>query len=199
MIGYLKGKVIYMGADSAIIETGGVGYEVVCSASAFSKMSAGATAEVYTYLQVSETAGVVLYGFSGIEEKNMFLKLVSVSGVGPKMGISVLSSMDLNGLAAAIATQDIKRLSSVKGLGKKTAERIILELREKVGVLPENSASSRDISAPISQSDGDEDAVVALMTLGFTRAESQKAVQRARDNGAKSVEEIIMVALKSMN
>lgn len=198
MIGFLKGKVIYIGADSAIIETGGVGYEVYCSASAFSKMSTGSTAEVYTYMQVSEAAGVVLYGFSGIEEKSMFLKLISVSGVGPKMGISVLSSMDVNGLAAAIATQDVKRLSSVKGLGKKTAERIILELREKVAALPENSASSKDIAAPIIKNDGDEDAIVALMTLGFTRAESQKAVMRARDGGAKSVEEIIMVALKSM-
>ncbi|MGN0814110.1 MAG: Holliday junction branch migration protein RuvA [Candidatus Coproplasma sp.] len=198
MIGYLKGKVIYMSADSAIIETGGVGYEVICSASAFSKMATGAIAEVYTYLQVSETAGVVLYGFSGMEEKNMFLKLISVSGVGPKMGISVLSSMDVNGLAAAIATQDIKRLSSVKGLGKKTAERIILELREKVAALPENAASLKDIPAPIANNDGDEDAIVALMTLGFTRAESQKAVLKARDGGAKSVEDIIMVALKSM-
>lgn len=187
-----------MGADSAIIETGGVGYEVYCSASAFSKMSVGAIAEVYTYLQVSENTGVVLYGFSGMEEKNMFLKLISVSGVGPKMGIAVLSSMDLNGLAAAIATQDIKRLSSVKGLGKKTAERIILELREKVGALPENVASSRDITTPTAKDSGDEDAIVALMTLGFTRAESQKAVLKAREGGANSVEELIMVALKSM-
>lgn len=198
MIGYLKGKVIYMGADSAIIETGGVGYEVFCSATVFSKMSTGAVAEVYTYLQISETSGAVLYGFSGMEEKNMFLKLISVSGVGPKMGMAVLSSMDVNGLAAAIATRDIKKLSSVKGLGKKTAERIILELREKVAALPDNAASARDIAMPSVNADGDEDAIVALMTLGFTRAESQKAVLRAREGGAKSVEEIIMVALKSM-
>lgn len=198
MIGYLKGKVLYSTAEYAIIEVNGVGYEVYCSATAFSKMTSGGTVEVYTYLQVSETSGVVLYGFSSIEEKNMFLKLVSVSGVGPKMGIAVLSSMDLNGLVTAIATQDVKRLSSVRGLGKKTAERIILELREKVSANAVVGGSSKDSPAPSVAEDGDEDAVVALMTLGFTRAESAKSVAKARAAGAKNVEEIIMIALKSM-
>ena len=197
MIGYLKGKVLYSTAESALIEVNGVGYEVYCSASAFSKMSNGAVCEVYTYLQVSEQNGVTLYGFSSPDEKNMFLKLISVSGVGPKMGISVLSSMDSASLAAAIATQDVKRLSSVKGLGKKTAERIILELREKVGVVasPEGTAGAAPAVLP---DDGSEDAVVALQTLGFTRAESVKAVAAARANGAGSIEEIIMAALKTM-
>lgn len=128
----------------------------------------------------------------------MFLKLVSVSGVGPKMGIAVLSSMDCSALAAAIATQDVKRLSSVKGLGKKTAERIILELREKVGALPQPSVNS-GVAAAVLPDDGDEDAVVALQTLGFTRAESAKAVAAAKAGGARGIEEIIMQALKGMN
>lgn len=198
MIGYLKGKVLYATADYALIEVGGVGYEVYCSASAFSKMTVGASAEVYAYLQISEANGAVLYGFASIEEKNMFLKLISVSGVGPKMGIAVLSSMDVGGLVTAIATQDIKRLSSVKGLGKKTAERIILELREKVSANIPAVGSSGEAPAPVAVSDGDEDAVVALMTLGFTRAESARAVVKARAAGATDVEEIIMIALKSM-
>lgn len=197
MIGYLKGKVLYSAADYALIETGGVGYEVYCSASAFSKMTDGAVCEVYTYMQVSEANGVVLYGFSSVEEKNMFLKLISVSGVGPKMGIAVLSAMDIFALAAAIATQDVKRLSSVKGLGKKTAERIILELREKVGVVSGGSAAVEGLPAA-AVSDGDEDAVVALMSLGFTRAESVKAVAAAKAAGASGVEQIIMSALKNM-
>ncbi len=197
MIGYLKGKVLYSTADYALIEVNGVGYEVYCSASAFSRLSNGQTGEVYTYMQVSEANGVILYGFASVEEKNMFLKLISVSGVGPKMGISVLSSMDINGLAAAIASQDVKRLSAVKGLGKKTAERIILELREKVSALPESGVTAKDIPAATA-GDGDEDAIVALMTLGFTRAESQKAIARAKAEGASSVEDIIMIALKGM-
>ena len=145
-------------------------------------------------MQVSEN-GVALYGFSSPDEKNMFLKLISVSGVGPKMGIGVLTGMTVGELAAAIATQDVKRLSSVKGLGKKTAERIILELREKVtsAAVPAQDGSPLPVI-----SSGDEDAVVALTTLGFTRSESEKAIARARAAGASSVEDIIMLALKGM-
>lgn len=127
----------------------------------------------------------------------MFLKLISVSGVGPKMGIAVLSSMDSSSLAAAIATQDVKRLSSVKGLGKKTAERIILELREKVGAIAKTTPAS-GVAPAVLPDDGDEDAIVALQTLGFTRAESVKAVATAKANGATGIEEIIMTALKSI-
>lgn len=198
MIGYLKGKVLNISTDSALIDVNGVGYEVYCSASAFNKLQVGQTGEVYTYMQVSEVSGVVLYGFANLEEKAMFLKLTSVSGVGPKMGIAVLSSMDINGLATAIATSDVKRLSAVKGLGKKTAERIILELREKVALNVTDGKTSGTTVTAIPQ-DGDEDAIVALMTLGFTRAESIKAIQKAKDGGAKTVEDIIMNALKSIN
>jgi Holliday junction DNA helicase RuvA len=198
MIGYLKGKVLHLTAEYALIDVNGVGYEVYCSSSAFGKLKINEVGEVYTYMQVSDVNGVVLYGFSSIEEKSMFLKLISVSGVGPKMGISVLSSMDINGLAAAIATSDVKRLSSVKGLGKKTAERIILELREKVSLTQSTESSAGSMPQVMPVEDGDEDAAVALMTLGFTRAESLKAIAKAKAGGAKTVEEIIMVSLKSM-
>lgn len=184
--------------DYALIETGGVGYEVQISGSAFSNLSGKTEGEVYTYLQVSENTGISLYGFSSTAEKEMFLKLVSVSGVGPKMGIGVLSAMDINGLATAIATSDVKRLSAVKGLGKKTAERIILELREKVSDVAVAERKTGAVPAIMPVEEGDEDAVVALMTLGFNRAESAKAVARAKEGGAKSVEDIIMIALKGM-
>ena len=180
MIGYIKGKILNVSPDSVLIETaGGIGFEIICSYSAFSLLSGKSEGALYTYLQVSEN-GTALYGFSSQEEKNMFLKLITVSGVGPKSGISVLSGLNAADLAAAIATSDVARLSQVKGLGKKTAERIILELRE------------------IAVSHGDEDAVVALMTLGFTRAESERAIAKARAQGADTIEEIIGTALKSM-
>lgn len=118
MIGYLKGKILSLSSDTALIETGGVGYEVLCSASALSSLGGKTEGEVYTYLQVRDD-GISLFGFSSPAEKNMFLKLVSVSGVGPKMGIAVLSGMDINSLAVAIASSDVKKLSTVKGLGKK--------------------------------------------------------------------------------
>lgn len=196
MIGYIKGKILSLTPECALIETaGGIGFEVVCSGSAFSALAGKKEGELYTYLQTSEN-GTALYGFSSPDEKNMFLKLISVSGVGPKMGVTVLSGMTTGELAAAIATQDVKRLSSVKGLGKKTAERIILELREKVSALNTTQSAEGAPLPPITS--GDEDAVVALMTLGFTRAESEKAISRARANGASSVEDIIMLALKGM-
>ena len=112
------------------------------------------------------------------------------------MGISVLTNMNLNDFAAAVATGDVKRLSQVKGLGKKTAERIILELREGMS-LSVTSVPSSGAPMPVINS-GDEDAVVALTSLGFTRAESERAVSKAKSGGAKTVEEIIMVALKGM-
>lgn len=196
MIGYVKGKILNVSPDSVLIETaGGIGFEIICSYSAFSLLSGKSEGALYTYLQVSEN-GTALYGFSSQEEKNMFLKLITVSGVGPKSGISVLSGLNAADLAAAIATSDIARLSQVKGLGKKTAERIILELREKVSA-PSVSGSVKG-SPVIAVSHGDEDAVVALMTLGFTRAESERAIAKARAQGADTIEEIIGTALKSM-
>ena len=196
MIGYLKGKILSLSQDTALIETGGVGYEVLCSASVMSDLMGKDEGEVYTYLQVRED-GISLFGFSSPAEKNMFLKLVSVSGVGPKMCIAVLSGIDINSLAVAIASSDVKKLSTVKGLGKKTAERIILELREKV-TASEAPAPSKGGAPVLPADDGEEDAVVALMSLGFTRAESSRAIERAKSAGASTIEEIIREALKTM-
>lgn len=196
MIGYLKGKVINVSAETALVVVGGVGYEVYCSGSAFSSMSEGQECELYTYMQVSEQNGVQLFGFSSLQEKAMFLKLISVSGVGPKMGLGVLTYMNVNDVAIAVATGDVKALSNVKGLGKKTAERIILELREKVAM---PATGGKIAPAPVQPvGGGDEDAVVALTTLGFTRAEAERAVSRAKQGGAATVEDIIMNALKGM-
>lgn len=197
MIGYLKGKVINISAETALILVGGVGYEVYCSGSAFSKMAQGQECELYTYMQVSEQNGVTLYGFSDLKEKAMFLKLISVSGVGPKIGLAVLTYMDVAQIATAIATNDVKALSRVKGLGKKTAERLILELRESVASMPVSPSADGGVVMP-TLSSGDEDAIVALTSLGFARSEAEKAVSRAKSSGAVTVEEVIMTALKGM-
>ena len=131
MIAYIKGKILSADDNVLVIENNGLGYEVVCSAAAKTRLLASGGGEVYTYLSVRED-GVSLFGFDSPAEKNMFLKLISVSGVGPKMGIGILSGISLNDLAIAIAASDIKTLSKIKGLGKKTAERIVLELREAI-------------------------------------------------------------------
>lgn len=198
MLGYIKGKVLHFSDGTVLLENNGVGYEVLCSGAAYAKLISDGQGEVYTYLQVRED-GVSLFGFVSLEEKNMFLKLISVSGVGPKMGITILSSMNINDIAVAIANSDVKKLTAAKGLGKKTAERIILELREKVSAesLPEKGAAAPEQPAE-KISDKEEDAVVGLMSLGYTRAESVRAVKRAEEAGAESMEEIIMTALRTM-
>ncbi len=199
MIAYLRGKVLNLSAETAILEVNGVGYEIYCSGGAFRKMTVGETAELYTYLQVKED-GITLFGFASTKEKDLFLKVTSVSGVGPKLGISVLTGMSADEVMQAIATADVKRLSAVKGLGKKTAEKIVLELHGKISAAEVMNASGDPISyaeqsGNISVTAEDEEAVSALMGLGFTKNESVQAVKRARDNGAKTVEEVIRKAL----
>ena len=192
MIGFIKGNVISYTDTTVLLENNGIGYEITCSTSVYQKLLAQKSGEVYTYLAVKED-GISLYGFSTIEEKNMFLKLITVSGVGPKSGISILSSIDISSLATMIATEDVKGLSKVKGLGKKTAERIILELREKVeasyyeGEKPNKNAE---------ESQDDQDAIIALMSLGFTKAECVKAVKEAKENGSKTIEQIIAYSIR---
>ena len=196
MIGYLKGKVKDLTPEYALLEVNGVGYEVVCSGAAFSRLSgvrAGEDGEVYTYLQVKED-GVALFGFVDLREKELFLKLTSVQGVGAKLAIAVLSSMRPEEVSEAIAAADAKRLSAVKGLGKKTADRIILELHGKISA-DELLGESKGAIPVKAVSGEDDDAVAALMGLGFTRQESARAVERARAAGAKTVEDVLALAL----
>ena len=196
MIGYLKGKVLDLTLESALIEVNGVGYEVACTGAAFSRLARGGEGEVYTYLQMKED-GISLYGFADLKEKELFLKLTSVQGVGAKMALALLSAMRPEELYDVIASADAKRLSTVKGVGRKTADRIILELHGKISataILSDSPAAPAAVKA----SSEDEDAVSALMNLGFTRQESARAVERARREGAKSIEEVISSALKNM-
>lgn len=195
MIGYIKGDLIFAEDGVAIVDVNGVGYEINCSDAVYKDLIKNRGGEVFIYTAVKED-GISLYGFVSQEEKKIFLKLISVSGVGPKMGIAVLSAMSVNELTAKIAAGDVKGLSSVKGLGKKTAERIVLELRDKI------APAFTDGETPIlSESVSDEetdDAVVALMGLGFSRTESVQAVRKAKAAGANNIQQTISFALKSM-
>lgn len=195
MIGYLKGNVKQLTPEYVLLEVGGVGYEVICSGAAFSRLSGSSVGEVYTYLHCKED-GISLFGFADLQEKSLFLKLIGVSGVGAKMAMAVLSSMRASEISEAIATADAKRLSAVRGLGKKTAERIILELHGKISA-DELLGTSAERAA-IQPSREDDDAVAALMGLGFTKAESANAVRRAKEAGARTVEEVIAAALRGM-
>ena len=194
MIGYIKGKLLSANNGVVILENNGIGYEITLSGDAYSKIVNDKGGEVYTYLSVRED-GISLFGFNSIEEKNMFLKLISVSGVGPKMGITVLSNMTLKDLATKIATSDVKGLSQVKGLGKKTAERIILELREKM-----DEQLSQDTSPikPVVEDKDFKDALLALTGLGFDKSESIAVLEKAQIEDVKGVQALIAYSLKNI-
>lgn len=195
MFGYIKGKVAEITEGTVVLENGGIGYKIICTAAAVARLSEEKEGIVYTYLQVKED-GISLFGFDTKEEKQMFLKLISVSGIGPKMGVTVLAGMRIADLATAIATSDVKTLSKIKGLGKKTAERIILELRESVSK-EELKTSAKETAVPFATDD--EDAVIALMGLGFTGMQARNAVLSAKGLGAKTIEEVIAFALRSLS
>ena len=197
MIAFIKGKVIDNFDGGVILENNGIGYEILCSAAALSRLTANGEGGVYTYLQVRED-GFSLFGFDNKDEKNMFLKLISVSGIGPKIGIGILSGLRVCDLATAIATSDVKTLSKIKGLGKKSAERIILELRESVSVC-DIGEIKKAVEVEIPLSKDEEDAIVALMGLGFSGQQAKNAVKYAHENGAKSIEQVISYALQSLN
>lgn len=200
MIGYVKGSVLSYSDGTVLLENNGIGYEIACSAEAYARLTSKGEGAVFTYMAVKED-GISLYGFVSQEEKEMFLKLISVQGVGPKLGITVLSGMSLKDLIMKIITADVKGLSSVKGLGKKTAERIVLELREKIGSVDESTGeiifSAAAEEKPANDKEAEE-ATAALIGIGFTKAECAAALKTARADGCKTPEQFIAYALKRM-
>ena len=201
MIGFIKGSVLSAKEGSVLLVNNGIGYEIACSAEAYARLTLGGEGELFTYMAVKED-GISLYGFASPEEKEMFLKLISVSGVGPKLGITVLSGMSLSELTLKIVSADIKGLSAIKGLGKKTAERIVLELREKIGRVDESTGEiifAAGAEEPALEKDEEaEEATIALVGLGFTKAEISGALKGARADGCRTVKEFIAYVLKRM-
>ncbi len=198
MIGYLKGQVLNIQDNVALIENGGIGYEVVCSSSALNLLSKSGEGAIYTYLAVRED-GISLYGFSSLSEKDMFLKLISVSGVGAKMGITVLSSMTVKELCTLIATANVKGLSTVKGLGKKTAERIILELREKIGLDGVELFDQKQ--APTVKKEErkvNKEALSALTHFGFTAKECTDLLLEGEEKGITEPSKLVEYVLKNI-
>lgn len=193
MISFLVGVIEEKKENLVVIDVNGVGFEVnVSNNTLVSLPFEGESAKIYTYLAVRED-GISLFGFSSVEERNLFNKLITVSGVGPKLAITILSGLSLSDLTVAIAKEDIKLLSKIKGLGKKTAERLCLELKDKLDVLTfGNEEASFDTNY-------DEDAVQmatdTLISLGISKNE---AYMLARANAANNAtaEEIISKSLR---
>lgn len=195
MIGYLKGNLISFSDGVIVLENNGIGFEINCSSEAYAKLISEGGGEVFVYTSVKDD-GITLFGFISREEKEVFLKLISVSGVGPKMGITVLAGLNSQRLAQVIAQGDVKTLSSVKGLGKKTAERLVMELKDKFSVCADDSMVTEQIA--VEDTEEEKDAVTALCGLGFSKSESQIAVREAKKNGAKTVTQLIGYAIKNI-
>ncbi|MBR1746599.1 MAG: Holliday junction branch migration protein RuvA [Clostridia bacterium] len=201
MIGYIKGEAIIIDENTVIMECNGLGYEVTVSGNTVVKIQNGTPYIcLYTYLKVSED-DVTLYGFYTKEEKNMFLKLLSVNGIGPKAAIGILSGIELNDLMIAIMSSDVKRLSKVKGIGKKTAERIVLELKEKIDAgsaeLMESIPTGIGVSTKEEEIDKDSaDVIIALRGLGLKQEEALEAVRQAKPH-CNTAEEMLVYILKN--
>ena len=191
MISFLIGTIEDKQENSLLLDVGGVGFEMSISSNTFSALPmVGESVKVLTYMSVRED-DISLYGFSSKEEKDLFIKLISVSGIGPKVAISILSGLTLNALSIAIANKDVKMLSKIKGLGAKTAERICVELKDKVSAFPlidQTQSEDYDESAVQMATD-------TLIALGINKSEAYMlARSNAGDNA--TAEEIIAKSLR---
>ena len=194
MIGYLEGTLKQLDASRAIVVAGGVGYDVKISASTYYRLEGQRQVALEIYTHVREDA-LALYGFATSEEKMAFEKLISISGIGPTLAQKILSGIEAPDLADAIARSDSRKLSSIPGVGKKTAERICLELRDKL-VMPETVAAA----APVRGSSVDDDVASALVNLGYRPKDAEAAIAAARKDlaGDAELSAVLKAALRQL-
>jgi Holliday junction DNA helicase RuvA len=198
MYAFIEGQVCEKAAGRLVLLAAGVGWQLNCSNNTLQAAPAqGGKMRCYTFLSVREDA-MELFGFSTREEKELFLQLTSVSGIGPKTALGLLGSMPLRDLNLAILLGDVNALSRAPGIGKKTAQRIALELKDKVS---QESVSGPDVAAaPVVSASGAgavSEAVEALIALGYSSTEARNAVSQVRDQSDKP-EELIRLALRAM-
>jgi len=200
VITFLHGRLTHALPTQATIEVNGVGYEVFIPLSSYDKLPAiGQSIEMLTHLHVREDAHI-LYGFMTTPEGDLFRLLVNhVSGIGPKLALAVLSGMSVNNFKTAVVNNDVASLSKISGLGKKTAERIVLELKDKVGVAAAWEAASA-AHAPTPEQEQANEAVLALIALGYKQIDAHKAVRDLQEKEAagKTAEELVRLALKRL-
>ena len=197
MYAYIIGVITQKEEGKIALENNGIGYEINVSNLTLNSFTyENQPVKIYTYLVVRED-DMSLYGFASLEEKSMFLKLISVGGIGPKMAIGILSEISLSGLMSAIVSEDLKTLCKVKGLGKKTAERLILELKDKV-----NPLEAIALGGAVETSDVDEgiieDAIATLTGLGIGKNEAYRLVKDVAKKDM-TLEDIITKVLRGMS
>ncbi len=201
MISFIKGEIVYNDGDTLVVENNGIGYEIVVPAFSAGQLCAvKGSVTVYTYMSVRDD-GITLFGFASREEKNIYEKLISVSGVGPKAAVNILGAMTVPQLITAIVSSDIKTISGAPGIGKKTAQRLVLELKDKIGAdVSDAFEGSADIAAfeSVSKEDDRSEAAEALISLGYTKSEAIKAVSRVYTENM-DVQKILSAALKELS
>jgi Holliday junction DNA helicase RuvA len=199
VITFLEGRLVAALPTQAIVEVNGVGYELSIPLSSYDKLPIpGQPVRVLTHFHVREDAHV-LYGFMTAAERDLFRLLVNnVSGIGPKLGLAVLSGMSVSTFKSAVVNSDVASLSKISGLGKKTAERIVLELKDKVGVAAAWEAASAS-HAPSPEQEQANEAVLALIALGYKQVDAHRTVHDLQQkNHATSAEELVKLSLKQM-
>ena len=194
MIALLRGTLAYKSSDHVIIDVGGVGYRLFIPLSTFYSLPETGDVSLFTHTHVREDA-LLLYGFLSMEEKELFGILISISGIGPKLAVNILSHIPAKDLKRAIATEDIKRLSSLPGIGKKTAERLVLELKDKVGPVHELPEADGVISNT-SAGDISNDVISALINLGYKENQARKVLESMELAPDLTMEEALKGALK---
>ncbi len=197
MIAYLSGKLVFKDPTYLIIDVGGIGYEVKISLQTYSKIKDEEHIKLLTFMHIKEDAHS-LYGFKEESEKRLFLLLISINGVGPNTGLMILSSLDTQEIEHAILSGDAATIQHVKGIGAKTAQRIILELKDKIGKNLPDSFSGK-IGFLKSDNKVREEALQALITLGFPKAAAEKNIAQAlkKTTGEISLEDLIKASLKT--
>ncbi|HUR98474.1 MAG TPA: Holliday junction branch migration protein RuvA [Pyrinomonadaceae bacterium] len=200
MIAFLSGKILEKDANAVIVDVGGIGYEVTIPLSTFYELGdVGSEVSLRIFTYVREDT-LQLFGFMTTRERDLYLKLISVQGIGAKSGITMLSGMSADEIVGAIRTNNIARLVAIPGVGKKTAERMVIELRDKIGELSAGSA----VTATAAGSSGDadsvfDDALSALVNLGYQRNAAEKALQAAAKDGAEmNVQKLLRSALQKL-
>ena len=203
MIAHLSGTLLSKQATSVIVDVSGVGYEVNIPLSTFYDLDdLGSTIQLRIYTHVREDA-IQLYGFKTARERELFLKVISVTGIGPKLGITLLSGMSADEMIASIRTNNLARLTLIPGVGRKTAERLIMELREKVAELSsaqlEEELGAQPEASELTEDAVRADALSALLNLGYQRSAAEKAIDAALGEGGDvNVESILRRSLKKL-
>lgn len=201
MYAYIKGELAEINTDHIVVEAGGIGYQVFISLQTFDYLpSVGEDLKIYTYLYLREDA-MILYGFLTKDDLELFKLLISVSGIGPKGGLAILSTLEADDLRFAILSGDAKAISKAPGVGGKTAQRVILELKDKLSLEDAFAAKTEHVQKNAAAAGGSvkNDAVMALTALGYSSTESLKAVSAVEITEDMDVEEVLKAALKHLS